>query len=72
MAMRRKKAEVARTGLNGAAEGRGGSGAALEAEEEDVTQRYLEEMRGLGFDVDTLEEELELERLAKEAAKKSS
>lgn len=33
--------------------------------EEDPTQRYLEEMRSLGFDVDTLEEELEAERTAK-------
>ncbi|RNF11797.1 uncharacterized protein Tco025E_06610 [Trypanosoma conorhini] len=32
--------------------------------EEDSTARYLEEMRGLGFDVDTLEEELEAERRA--------
>ncbi|ESL11483.1 hypothetical protein TRSC58_00765 [Trypanosoma rangeli SC58] len=30
--------------------------------EEDSTARYLEEMRGLGFDVDALEEELEAER----------
>ncbi|KAF8284366.1 hypothetical protein TcYC6_0068650 [Trypanosoma cruzi] len=30
--------------------------------EDDPTARYLEEMRGLGFDVDTLEEELEAER----------
>lgn len=29
---------------------------------EDPTQRYLEEMRSLGFDVDGLEEELEAER----------
>ncbi|KAH8613676.1 hypothetical protein ERJ75_000775600 [Trypanosoma vivax] len=36
---------------------------ALEAEE-DPTRRYLEEMRGLGFDVDTLEEELSTERVA--------
>lgn len=32
---------------------------------EDPTQRYLEEMRGLGFDVDTLEEELQIERQVK-------
>jgi uncharacterized protein (UPF0335 family) len=29
---------------------------------EDPTQRYLQEMRSLGFDVDTLEEELETEK----------
>lgn len=35
---------------------------------DDPTERYLEEMRGLGFDVDTLEEELENERkMAKKA-----
>ncbi|ORC92216.1 uncharacterized protein TM35_000044300 [Trypanosoma theileri] len=37
-----------------------------QALEEEPTQRYLEEMRGLGFDVDTLEEELEAERRAKQ------
>ncbi|KAG5467378.1 hypothetical protein CUR178_01021 [Leishmania enriettii] len=41
---------------------------ALVEEEDGPTQRYLQEMRGLGFDVDTLEEELKLERLAKAAA----
>lgn len=34
---------------------------------DDPTQRYLQEMRGLGFDVETLEEELEHERAAKVA-----
>ncbi|GET92773.1 hypothetical protein, conserved [Leishmania tarentolae] len=33
--------------------------------EDDPTKRYLQEMRSLGFDVDTLEEELEKERSAK-------
>ncbi|CUI15167.1 membrane-associated protein, putative [Bodo saltans] len=32
---------------------------------EDPTLRYLEEMRSLGFDVDTLEEELEAEKKSK-------
>lgn len=63
-AKRRKQRELevteAPTGAAGAAQ--------AEADEEDPTQRYLEEMRGLGFDVDTLEEELEQERLAKAAA----
>lgn len=34
----------------------------------DPTQRYLEEMRGLGFDVDTVEEELEVSRRSGESA----
>ncbi|KPI90256.1 hypothetical protein ABL78_0638 [Leptomonas seymouri] len=38
---------------------------ATEEADDDPTQRYLEEMRSLGFDVDTLEEELEQERVAK-------
>lgn len=33
--------------------------------DEDPTQRYLQEMRSLGFDVDTLEEELESEKKSK-------
>ncbi|KAG5492675.1 hypothetical protein JKF63_01254 [Porcisia hertigi] len=37
------------------------------AEDGDPTRRYLQEMRELGFDVDTLEAELEQERLAKAA-----
>ncbi|KAH9601683.1 hypothetical protein LSM04_005920 [Trypanosoma melophagium] len=37
--------------------------------EEGPTQRYLEEMRGLGFDVDTLEEELGAERKARQQPK---
>lgn len=55
-AMKRKKRELAaeEAAKTGAAEG-----------EDDPTQRYLEEMRSLGFDVDTLEEELEQERVAK-------
>lgn len=55
-AMKRKKKELA-------AEEAGKAGTAVD--EEDPTQRYLEEMRSLGFDVDTLEEELEQERAAK-------
>ncbi|KEG10926.1 hypothetical protein DQ04_03151110 [Trypanosoma grayi] len=38
-----------------------------QALDDDPTQRYLEEMRGLGFDVDTLEEELEAERKVKKS-----
>lgn len=55
-AMKKKKRELAdsKVGKAGSAE-----------EDEDPTQRYLEEMRSLGFDVDTLEEELEQERAAK-------
>lgn len=62
-AMKKKKAELA-AGEAGAASG---AGAGAE-EDDDPTQRYLEEMRSLGFDVDTLEEELEQERVSKLAA----
>lgn len=58
-AMKKKKAELA-------------AQEAAKADDDDPTQRYLEEMRGLGFDVDTLEEELEQERVAKLAAKKAA
>ncbi|KPA86238.1 hypothetical protein ABB37_00471 [Leptomonas pyrrhocoris] len=57
-AMKRKKAELAaEETATGSAE-----------KDEDPTQRYLEEMRSMGFDVDTLEEELEQTRVAKMAA----
>ncbi|KAG5466838.1 hypothetical protein LSCM1_01015 [Leishmania martiniquensis] len=48
----------------------GAASGALAEEADDPTQRYLQEMRGLGFDVDTLEEELKQERLANAAAKR--
>ncbi|KAK7195714.1 hypothetical protein NESM_000501700 [Novymonas esmeraldas] len=63
-AAKRKKRELAASPAPAAQ----ASAATAAAEEEDPTQRYLEEMRGLGFDVDTLEEELENERQAKAAA----
>jgi nitrogen fixation-related uncharacterized protein len=59
-AMKKKKAELAAGEANAT------------DDDEDPTQRYLEEMRSLGFDVDTLEEELEQERLAKLAAAKEA
>ncbi|KAG5491135.1 hypothetical protein JIQ42_01030 [Leishmania sp. Namibia] len=63
-AMKKRKQELMAnaTPAGSAADG------ALAEEEDGPTQRYLQEMRGLGFDVDTLEEELKLERLAKAAA----
>lgn len=45
------------------------STASSDFQELDATERYLEEMRSLGFDVDTLEEELAQERAAERTRK---
>ncbi|AYU83061.1 conserved hypothetical protein [Leishmania infantum JPCM5] len=62
-AMKKKKRERQADALPGVEAPR----AAHAEGHDDPTQRYLQEMRGLGFDVETLEEELEYERVAKAA-----
>ncbi|AIO01869.1 hypothetical protein LPMP_342430 [Leishmania panamensis] len=63
-AMKKKKRELEATAPPAVE----AAGDAHAERDEDPTQRYLHEMRGLGFDVDTLEEELEHEQRAKATA----